>query len=119
MSNCNEIKYPIGNDVFVSAAIYRGEVKVHIRRYKAIQSAANTTIVVPTRYGVCLTDKQVISLINQLPYVLTEMQSLQTDACERTSSKRPASTECDKSEISKRQSRATEFECFAEDQPKM
>ena len=42
-----------------------------------------------------------VSLINQLPYVLTEMQTFATDVYERIPAKRPTSTECERSEVSK------------------
>ena len=79
MTQQEEIKYPLGENLFVTFTKWRGFEKIHIRRYKVITSSLNKTTVLPTRQGVCSTLKQLEQIVIQAPFILSAAR--QRQAC--------------------------------------
>ena len=76
-SSNNQIKFPLGGNLFLTSAIWRGQSKIHIRKYIQVKDRIGKTVVVPTRYGVTLTVDQVNQLISALPLCLTGLAKLE------------------------------------------
>ena len=77
MSPRNEMKFPLGGDLYLTCAIWRGEAKVHIRKFTTLKNQNGGVVVVPTRYGVTMTVGQVNQLISALPLCLTGLARLE------------------------------------------
>ena len=75
-----ETKFPLGKDLFLSVAVWRGRLSIHIRKYKAVKSFTDPDqcIVVPTRYGICMDQPQLETLIRCMPSLLSEIRNLTT-----------------------------------------
>ena len=78
MSPQNQIKFPLGGDLYLTSAIWRGVSKIHIRKYITVRDRLNNNPkVIPTRYGVTMNVNQVQQLISAIPLCLTALKRLE------------------------------------------
>lgn len=77
-----EIKFPLGNNLYVSVSKWRGISKIHIRNFKTLTSplSPNKCVLVPTRSGICLSPEQFQTLLSHSDGVDRELQKLATTA---------------------------------------
>ena len=72
----SDIRFPLGNELYLTVGVFMGKPLVHIRRFMTSQSQiSGKTLVKPTKVGICLNEAQLSQLILNLPSVLAVLKA--------------------------------------------
>ena len=70
-----ELKFHLGEDLFLCLNRYKGFQKVHIRKFKQVKLSDGSTTIHPTRFGITMKKQQVHQLMEYLPSVSRELDN--------------------------------------------
>ena len=73
-----ETKFPLGGDLFLTVNLWKGQPKIHIRKFKALRSliTPGKVTVIPTRFGVCLDKRQFEQVLKNMPAIFSELSTM-------------------------------------------
>lgn len=74
-----EIKYPLGGDIYATVSKWKGGVNVHIRKYQCRRDSNQEPIVFPTKQGIVLNYQQLNQLMYSLPLIFSDLTQIYQD----------------------------------------
>ena len=80
-------KFPLGGEAYATVSVQNGEAQVNILMCRVLRSCLgpDQSIIVPTRFGVTLNEKQFRQLIRNVPLMVAEMSSLEGSSTDSSS----------------------------------
>ena len=76
----HEVKFPLGNNLYLTLSNFRGQQNIHIRTFVSVPSFfdPNQQVVVPTKKGITITKQQLLTLKNNIDPLFSVMREQET-----------------------------------------
>ena len=74
----SEVRFPLGNNLYLTAVMFKNQPLVHIRYFRKMPSAITPgkTLMIPTQRGICLNEIQLSQMIMNLPSIVSAVKAM-------------------------------------------